>query len=100
MANILTKNTSAQTSADIVISAATSFSLDGSLDGGDAVEIRKKAASGTYAVMTQRTGYGITIESVLTNTARNIVISPPDSGSITVQVYKPASAVACGVDQD
>jgi hypothetical protein len=101
MAELINATTSAATSSDITVSAGTTviFSVTGTHVGPN-IEIRKKDSDGAYWLMTEEGEPGRVIEATLTNAYRMRSIANNSSSSITLQIYKPASGVASGVDQD
>lgn len=101
MANIIAATQEADTSSDIVITAGKTavFSLVGS-QVGDAIEIKKKDSTGAYWLMSEEVLPGSIKTAIITNTIRVRSITNNSISSITVQVFKPASGVASGVDQD
>jgi hypothetical protein len=90
------------TSGDITLSAGTAivFSITGT-HIGDPVVVKKKDSQGAYWQITEtavdpsqsRTGE-------VKNGTRIITINNPSSTAMTLQVYKPPSGVASGIDQD
>jgi hypothetical protein len=101
MAEYIASGTTTVTSADLTITTPTVFTLVGNLNNENSfVEIRKKNSNGTYKLISQVSQDGQnSVESVLSNKVRTITIVPPSAG-ITIQVYKPTSTSAVGVDKD
>jgi len=101
MAELINATVAESTSSDITVSAGTTvvFSLTGSHTGAN-IEIRKKDSDNAYWLMTEDNGDGRVREAVLNNAIRVRSIANDSSSSLTLQVFKPASGVASGVDQD
>jgi hypothetical protein len=98
---LITAKTAAETSVDVTVSAGATvaFSVVGKHNGAP-IEIRKKDSTGAYWLLTEETLPGETKEATLTNSIRMRSVSNNTSTAMTVQVFKPASGVASGVDQD
>lgn len=92
--------TGAYTSGDITLSAGTSivFSITGTHNGAP-VEVRKKDSQGAYWVITERT-LNENVEGTISGAQRLIVVNNASSTAWTLQVYKPPSGIASGIDQD
>jgi hypothetical protein len=101
MAELINATTSAATSADISVSAGTTvvFSLAGTHVGAD-IEIRKKDSDGAYWLVTEETIPGQVKMATLSQGIRVRSFTNNTGSTITLQVYKPVSGVASGVDQD
>jgi hypothetical protein len=90
------------TSGDITLSAGSTivFSVTGT-HVGDPVVVRKKDSQGAYwtivetAVDPSQSRLG-----EVKNGTRIITVSNPSATAMTLQVYKPPSGIASGIDQD
>ena len=88
-------------SADITLSAGSSivFSVTGT-HIGDPIEIRKKDSQNAYWVISELALSGQVNSSSFNNSQRVMTLSNPSVTAITLQVYKPPSGIASGIDQD
>jgi len=101
MAELINATTAEATSSDITLAAGSTaiFSLTGAHNGAN-IEIRKKDADSAYWLITEEVLPGQVMEATLSQRARVRTIINNSGSSITLQVYKPASGTASGVDQD
>jgi hypothetical protein len=88
-------------SADITLSAGSSiiFSVTGT-HVGEPIEIRKKDSQNAYWVISELALPSQVNSSSFNNSQRVMTLSNPSATAITLQVYKPPSGIASGVDQD
>ena len=89
------------TSGDITLSPGTTiaFSITGS-SPNVAMEIRKKDSQGAYWIISELVFPGNVNKSITQNSQRVITINNSTATAMTLQVYKPPTLVASGVDQD
>lgn len=101
MAALISPTTSASTSADITLAAGStmSFVLVGQLDNNDIVLINVKNSDSTYSILQCLASDGkTTLESTIHNGVRSRTIANSGDNAMTLQVVKPASTVASGID--
>lgn len=99
MANLIASTTAASTSADIVLTGTTAFTVIGALAEGEYIYIEKKNSDSTYATLTEQADEGRVKEAWISRNRRSCSITPP-AGGMTVRVRKLATVAAAGVDQD
>ena len=102
MATALTAPTvAAYTSGDISVGAGLSvvFSVTGTHNGAP-IEIRKKDSQGAYWVMIEAVAGDNLEQSTISGAQRMMTITNPSVTAFTIQVYKPPSGIASGIDQD
>lgn len=102
MATIVTAPTVAPyTSGDIALGAGSTivFSITGTHVGAP-IEVRKKDSQNAYWVISELGLPSEISQSTMSGAQRLITISNPTATSMTLQVYKPPSGVASGIDQD
>lgn len=99
---LVAPTTAPYTSGDITLSAGSTvvFSITGTHNGAP-VEVRKKDSQGAYWVITERAADpDLTENASLDGSFRLIAVSNPTATAMTLQIYKPPSGIASGIDQD
>jgi hypothetical protein len=103
MATALTiPTTSPYTSGDITLSAGSTivFSITGVHTGGN-IEVRKKDSQGAYWVISEMAANPDLVKTgVISGAVRVVSVSNPSATAMTIQVFKPQSGSASGIDQD
>jgi hypothetical protein len=102
MATALTIPTvDAYTSGDITLAAGTTivFSITGT-HNGDPVVVRKKDSQNAYWPIVEKSSVNGLRVAESEDFMRIISISNPSSTAMTLQIFKPASGIASGIDQD
>jgi hypothetical protein len=89
------------TSGDITLGAGSTivFSITGTHNGAP-IEVRKKDSQNAYWVISELALPSEINQATMSGAQRLITISNPTATAMTLQVYKPPSGVASGIDQD
>jgi hypothetical protein len=102
MATALTIPTvNAYTSADITLSAGTTivFSITGTHNGAPVV-VRKKDSQNAYWPIVEKSSVNGLRIAESEDLMRIISVNNPSATTMTLQVFKPESSTASGIDQD
>lgn len=101
MANVISAQTAAATSSDIVIAAETKavFAVIGTFAPNESCAINLKGSAGGYDLIKTEVLPGSIMEGILSNLVTTRVINNPGTTSITVRLVKTATSTAVGIDQ-
>jgi hypothetical protein len=99
---IITSKTAAETTADITLSVGSTlyFSVIGDIGAGEFIVINKKRSDGTYRIISEERPDGKVIDGILSSEITGRGVTNSTGTAITLQIVKPATVAACGIDQD
>lgn len=99
---VITSQTAAVTSSDITLSAGSTiyFSIIGDIGAGEFIVINKKRSDDTYRIITEERADGRQVDGILSAEITGRGVTNNTATAMTLQLVKPLTASACGVDQD